>query len=277
MSDFVLILGATSSIARHSAAAFARRGRPLFLAARNSTELERMAADLRIRYGVAVACAHFDAEDYASHEPFFAEVLERTDGLAGVLLAFGHLGEQEQSARDFTACEQTIARNFTGAVSILNLCANYFERRARGDMGKAGEAGGTGKSGEGAGAQSVRPRDGGRAFIVAVSSVAGDVGRQSNYIYGAAKGGLNVYLQGLRNRLHAAGARVVTVKPGFVDTPMIYGRHGLFLVARPEDVGERVARSALRGAEVVYVPGFWRFVMLALRLTPEALRKRLKL
>jgi decaprenylphospho-beta-D-erythro-pentofuranosid-2-ulose 2-reductase len=265
MSDFVLILGATSSIARHTAAAFARRGHPLFLAARSAFELDRMAADLRIRYNVTVACAPFDAEDYAAHAPFFAEVVKRSGGLAGVVLAFGYLGEQEQAARDFAACEPIISRNFTGAVSILNLCAAYFEQSGRGEEG-AGEAGAREVAGK---------KDGG--FILAVTSVAGDVGRQSNYLYGAAKGGLNIYLQGLRNRLHAAGVRVVTIKPGFVDTPMIFGRPGLFLVARPEAVGERIARAARRGGEVVYVPGFWRFVMLALRLAPEALRKRLKL
>jgi short-subunit dehydrogenase len=260
MSDFVLILGATSAIARHAAAGLARRGRPLFLAARNISELERMAADLRIRYGVAVACDTFDAEDYAAHPAFFAEVLKRSDGLTGVVLAFGYLGEQQQAARDFAACQPIIARNFTGAVSILNLCADYFEQKEKGEAAK-GEKGRTESS----------------DFIVAVTSVAGDVGRQSNYLYGAAKGGLNLYLQGLRNRLHAAGVRVVTVKPGFVDTPMTYGRPGMFLVASPEEVGERVARAAERGAETVYVPGFWCFVMLALRLTPERLRKRLRL
>jgi len=289
MSDFVLILGATSSIARHVAAAFARRGRPLFLAARDAAELDRMAADLRIRYEVSVACAPFDAEDYAAHPHFFSEVLERTDGLAGVVLAFGYLGEQESAARDFAACQPILARNFTGAVSILNLCAEYFERRARG-AGAAAEKfvdvtgeGGRGQRGERAerGERGERGGRDGRAarggFIVAVSSVAGDVGRQSNYLYGAAKGGLNVYLQGLRNRLFASGVRVVTIKPGFVDTPMIYGRPGLFLVARPEGVGERIAAAALRGPEVLYVPAFWRFVMLALRLLPDGLRKRLRL
>jgi short-subunit dehydrogenase len=246
MGDFVLILGATSSIARHAAAALARRGRPLFLAARDAVELERMAADLRIRYGASIACEPFDAEDYDNHGAFFEEVLKRSGGLAGVVLTFGYLGEQERAARDFRECERVIARNFTGAVSVLNLCADYLESRRGG-------------------------------FVVAVSSVAGDVGRQSNYLYGAAKAGLNVYLQGLRNRLHLSGVRVVTIKPGFVDTPMTFGRPRLFLVASPRTVGERIARAAERGNEVVYVPWFWHPVMLTLRLLPERLRKRMKL
>jgi decaprenylphospho-beta-D-erythro-pentofuranosid-2-ulose 2-reductase len=246
MPEAVLILGATSAIARHVAASFAARGRPVFLAGRNVAEVERLAADLRIRYGVEAAFGRFEAEDYEGHHEFLRGVVRRMGDLEGVVLAFGYLGEQEAAEKEMEETFRVIDRNFTGAVSILNQCAGFFETRRGG-------------------------------FVVAVSSVAGDVGRQSNYLYGAAKGGLNVYLQGLRARLYGAGVRVVTVKPGFVDTPMTYGRPKLFLVASPREVGERIARAAERGGDVVYVPWFWRFIMLALKLTPEAVRKRLKL
>lgn len=246
MPEPVLILGATSAIARHVAAAFAARGHALFLAGRNVPEVERLAGDLRIRYNVATASGRFDAEDYEGHREFLREVVRRMGDVEGVVLAFGYLGEQEAAQKELEETFRVIDRNFTGAVSILNHCADFFETRRGG-------------------------------FIVAVSSVAGDVGRQSNYLYGAAKGGLNVYLQGLRARLFRAGVRVLTVKPGFVDTPMTFGRPGLFLVASPAEVGEKIVRALGRGSEVAYVPWFWRFVMLALKVTPESLRKRLKL
>jgi short-subunit dehydrogenase len=246
MPEAVLILGATSAIARHVAASFAARGHALFLAGRNLAEAERLAADLRIRHNVETAAGRFDAEDYEGHRDFVKGVVRRMGDLEGVVVAFGYLGEQEAAEKDYEETFRVIDRNFTSAVSVLNHCAEFFETRRAG-------------------------------FIVAISSVAGDVGRRSNYLYGAAKGGLNVYLQGLRARLFHAGVRVLTVKPGFVDTPMTFGRPKLFLVASPAEVGEKIVRALLRGADVAYVPWFWRFVMLAIKLTPERLRKRLQL
>ena len=246
MKEPVLILGATSAIARHVAAAFARHGHALFLAGRDAAEIERLVQDLQLRFEVDVAGGNFDAEDYASHAGFLHEVLERMGELHGVVVAFGYLGKQEQAMHDFAECERIIARNFTGAVSILNHCADHLERRRAG-------------------------------FIIGLSSVAGDLGRQSNYLYGSAKAGFSVYLQGLRNRLSFAGVRVLTVKPGFVDTPMTFGLPRLFLVASPEKVGHAIVQALRRGREVVYLPWFWRWVMLLLKLMPDRFRKRLRL
>ena len=245
MSESVLILGATSAIARGTAAAFAARGAALYLAARDLDELQRSAADLRLRYGVEVHYGRFDAEATATHAEFFQSVLEAMPDISGVVLAFGYLGDQ-QAARDFNVGAKVIASNFTGAASILSLCANYFEPLQRG-------------------------------FIVGISSVAGDRGRQSNYVYGAAKGALGLYLQGLRNRLFASGVRVITVKPGFVDTAMTFGLPGLFLVASPQDIGARIVRALDKSADVVYLPWFWRYIMLIIQHIPEPIFKRLKL
>jgi short-subunit dehydrogenase len=246
MKEPVLILGATSAIARHLAGAFARRGHALFLAGRDAAEIQHLVQDLRLRFRVEVAGGEFDAENYASHSEFLRQVLERTGELHGVVAAFGYLGDQERAAREFAEAERIIARNFTGAVSILNHCAEYFEQRRAG-------------------------------FIIGISSVAGELGRQSNYVYGSAKAGFSVYLEGLRNRLFFAGIRVLTVKPGFVDTPMTFGLPRLFLVASPEQVSEGIVRALERGNEVVFLPWFWRWVMLALKLMPDKIRKRLKL
>jgi decaprenylphospho-beta-D-erythro-pentofuranosid-2-ulose 2-reductase len=243
----VLLLGATSGIGRHIAAAFARRGHDLLVTGRDAEEAERVAADLELRHGVSALAGAFDARDTGSHADFFRHALEAADGrLVGAVIAFGLLGEQEASERDFEEARTVIDVNFTGAVSILTLLAGHL----------AGQ------------------RDG---FIVAISSVAGDRGRQSNYTYGSAKGALAIYLQGLRNRLHRSGVRVVTVKPGFVDTGMTYGLPGMFLMGSPARAGEAVARAVERGRDVVYIPWFWRWVMLIIRLVPERVFKRLRL
>ena len=245
MSESVLILGATSAIARATATAFAARGDALYLAARDLDELQRSAADLRLRYGVEVRYGLFDAEATETHEAFFQSVIAAMPNLSGVVLAFGYLGDQ-QAARDFSVGAKVIAANFTGAASMLSLCADYFEPLQRG-------------------------------FIIGISSVAGDRGRQSNYVYGAAKGALSLYLQGLRNRLFASGVRVITIKPGFVDTAMTFGLPGLFLVASPQDIGACIVRALGKSADVVYLPWFWRYIMLIIQHIPEPIFKRMKL
>ena len=245
MSEAILVLGATSAIARATAATFAARGYTLYLAARDLDELQRIAADLRLRHGVEVNFCFFDAEAIETHEAFFKSVVASMPGLSGVVLAFGYLGEQN-ATRDFAVGEKVIAINFTGAASILSHCANYFEQLKRG-------------------------------FIIGITSVAGDRGRQSNYLYGAAKGALSLYLQGLRNRLFASGVRVITIKPGFVDTAMTFGMPGLFLVASPQMIAERIVATLGKSADVVYLPWFWRYIMLIIKHIPEPIFKRMKL
>lgn len=245
MSKPVLILGATSAIARATAGAFAARGNDIYLAGRDMDELPRLAADLKVRHGVEVRYGSFDAEATATHGSFLQHVIDEMSGLGGVVLAFGYLGDQ-LAARDFSVGAKIINSNFTGAASILSECANYFEPL---------------KSG----------------FIIGISSVAGDRGRQSNYVYGAAKGALSLYLQGLRNRLFHSGVRVITVKPGFVDTAMTFGLPGMFLVASPKSIGERIALAPDKSADVLYLPWFWRYIMLIIMHIPEPIFKRLKM
>lgn len=243
----VLILGATSGIARAVAAEFAAHGYDQILVGRNRQELEAVAADLAVRYQVKTEVLLLDILDFDEHERVLGPCLAAAgQELAGALLFFGYLGDQARAERDFQEARRIIDTNFTACVSILNLLANHFQARRSG-------------------------------FICAVSSVAGDRGRQSNYIYGAAKGGLSVYLQGLRNRLHRANVRVITVKPGFVDTPMTYGRQGMFLVASPKSVARGIYRAVERGTDVAYLPWFWRPIMFVIRSIPEPVFKRLRL
>jgi decaprenylphospho-beta-D-erythro-pentofuranosid-2-ulose 2-reductase len=245
----VLILGATSAIARALAAEFARAGSALILAGRDMEELERSAADLRLRHGVDAAVEPFDALDFDSHPAFFRSCTARVRGEAdefGVVLCHGYLPDQRQAASDAAVARRVIDTNYTSAVSVLNLAADHLEQRRGG-------------------------------FICGLSSVAGDRGRQSNYLYGSSKAALSTYLQGLRNRLSRAGVRVVTVKPGFVDTKMTFGLPGMFLVATPERVAKDISRAIRRGRSVVYTPWFWRPIMLIIRTIPEFIFKRMKL
>jgi len=245
MKKAVLILGATSAIARATAAAFASQGASLYLASRDEEELRRISSDLQLRYGAEVHYGLFDAKATDTHEAFFLSVISVFPDLSGVVLAFGYLGDQS-AAQDFKEAAKIVTSNYTGAVSILGYCANHFESQRAG-------------------------------FIVGIASVAGDRGRQSNYVYGSAKGALSLYLQGLRNRLHASGVRVITIKPGFVDTAMTFGLPGLFLVASPQSIGKGIVAALGKSTDVVYLPWFWRYIMLIIRCIPEFIFKRMKL
>jgi decaprenylphospho-beta-D-erythro-pentofuranosid-2-ulose 2-reductase len=243
----VLVAGATSSIARHVAAALARRGYDLCLAGRDLEEVKRVASDISIRYQVNVAAVFFEASNAASHAGVLEQIMhEGAAELVGAVLCFGVLGEQSVAEVDFPYAREIITVNLTAAVALLTPLGAYFEGRGKG-------------------------------FIGAISSVAGDRGRQSNYVYGAAKGGLAIYLQGMRQRLAKAGVTVTTIKPGFVDTKMTFGLPGMFLVAKPEDVGEAIAAATIRGKTIVYVPGFWRWIMLIIKCIPERVFVKLKL
>lgn len=246
MSGAYLILGATSAIARATARELAAGGHALTLAGRDLAELQRDAADLRLRYGVAVFVTPFDAEDFTHHGDFLTQVVAQGGGLEGVVLAFGYLGEQSRAAEELSETLAILQRNYVGAVSILNRCAAYLAEQGTGN-------------------------------IIAISSVAGDRGRQSNYIYGSAKGGLSVYLQGLRNAMFHRGVHVMTVKPGFVDTAMTYGMPGLFLVASPQAVAQKILQALGKKRNEIYVPWFWRWIMLIIRHVPESIFKRLKM
>jgi short-subunit dehydrogenase len=243
----VLILGATSSIGKAIAHQFAQAGHPIILAARDESEIRRDAADLALRYGVAASTREFDATDFPSHRAFVDTCLG-ADGapLEGVVLCHGYMAEQDDAAKDFDLARRMIDTNYTSAVSVLNPIADHLARLGRG-------------------------------FVCAVSSVAGDRGRGSNYLYGSTKAALSTYLQGLRNRLSRSGVDVVTVKPGFVDTAMTFGRPGMFLVATPQKVGRDVFRAVRRGRSEVYTPWFWRGIMAIIKSIPEPVFKRMKL
>lgn len=243
----VVVIGATSAMARATAIELAQQGYAVLLAARDMEENERIATDLRIRCGSPAVALPFQALDIESHPAFVQTCRDVLGGaLEGVVVCLGALEPEEDLRRDFARARYILDVNFTAAVSIMDAFALHFEQRRSG-------------------------------FIAAISSVAGDRGRQSNYHYGAAKAGLSAYLQGLRNRLFHAGVSVVTIKPGFVDTKMTFGLPGLVMLASAETAGKAIAAAIHKRKPVAYVPWFWRYIMLIITHIPETIFKRLKL
>jgi decaprenylphospho-beta-D-erythro-pentofuranosid-2-ulose 2-reductase len=221
----------------------------LVLAGRDAEEMELIAVDLRIRHQVRTAWLRYEATDFKHHPKFFADCNAAIGGaISGVVLCQGTMTDQAESESDFTQCRLMIEVNYTAAVSLLNLAAAHLAARGAG-------------------------------FICALSSVAGDRGRQSNFIYGSTKAALTTYLQGLRNRLHSNGVAVITVKPGFVDTAMTWGllNPKSPLTAQPDQVAAVIERAILRRRNVVYVPWFWRIIMAIIKAIPEPIFKRMKL
>ncbi|MBM7571360.1 SDR family oxidoreductase [Aquibacillus albus] len=242
----ILVLGANATIAQATVRKLAANGKhnQFILTSRDTSQLEVLKSDIEIRHQVDVSLKQFDALDFESHQVFFDEVVQEAGTLDGVLLMYGAMEDQKQAEHSFALARTMIDVNYTSAVSILNIAANYFEAQRSG-------------------------------FICAVSSVAGDRGRKSNYIYGSTKAGLSVYLQGLRNRLHESGVHVLTIKPGMVDTKMTYGVvEPTPLLADPDKVAQDIEAGIVKRREVVYTPWFWLIIMTIIKLLPEKIFKR---
>ncbi|MDP2795454.1 MAG: SDR family oxidoreductase [Sulfurisoma sp.] len=243
----IVIIGATSAIAHAAARLWAGQGAALFLVGRNPGRLEANAADLRVRGAASVVVHAMDATDDAAHAPMLAAAIAALGGIDVALIAHGTLPDQRQCETDLVRLRAEIDTNGVSVCLLSQLFANQF----------AGQGGGT---------------------LAVIGSVAGDRGRQSNYVYGAAKGMVARFLEGLRNRLAKSGVRVLLIKPGFVDTPMTaaFDKKGL-LWAQPEAVAAGMLKAIAGGKDVVYLPGFWRVIMLVIRHVPERLFKRLSL
>jgi decaprenylphospho-beta-D-erythro-pentofuranosid-2-ulose 2-reductase len=239
-SNRVVILGALSAIAMAAARLYAKEGAALTLVARNPERLEALAADLKARGAVQVEIAAMDLEAEAPNAAeHLASWSARMDGLDHVHLVYGYLGTQEKASADRAELARITASNYTSAIHWSEATANILRKQKHGSL-------------------------------VAVSSVAGDRGRQSNYAYGAAKGGIALFVQGIAHSLAGTGARAVAVKPGFVDTPMTDGlKKGGPLWASAEQVGRVIRRAADKGGPIQYAPGKWRLVMLIVRSVPS--------
>lgn len=247
MSRCIIIFGATSTICRQAAIELVKPNDRVCLAARDFLELSRIAADLRIRNcPELVITRQFDAGDFDNHQATVEEINQSLGGMDIVLVGTGTLGDQVAARSSIPAIREIINSNFVGIATVLAPVANIMEKK---------------KSGQ----------------IAVLTSVAGDRGRQSNYIYGSAKSGISAYLSGLRNRLHTQGVSVTTIKLGFVDTKMIAGMNQTFLMASPQRVAKTIAITLERKDGIAYIPWFWRYIMLIITHMPESIFKRLTL
>jgi short-subunit dehydrogenase len=242
----VFIVGGTSAIAGETAKAYAETGARLFLTGRNPDRLSSVADDLRVRGAAQVETGILDVRDLSRHREVIEAAIARLGGLDVALIAHGTLPDQAGCQQRVADTVEALHVNFTATIALLTELANYFEDQRGG-------------------------------VIAVITSVAGDRGRQSNYVYGAAKGGVERFLQGLRNRLYRSGVAVVTIKPGFVATPMTAAMRKNALYASPRRVGRAIYRAIERRRDVIYIPWFWRPLMAAIRTVPERIFKRLHL
>lgn len=234
--SYVLIIGAKSDMAKAIAKVYAQNGYDLYLGARNIIELETFSNDISIRTGQDIKLLELDVLDYDNHQSFYDQLEEKP---YGVISTVGYLGDQKKAQTSFNEAKKIIDTNYTGVVSLFNIIANDFEVRGSG-------------------------------FMVGISSVAGDRGRKSNYIYGSAKAALTAYLSGLRNRLNDSGINVLTVKPGFVNTKMTKDMDlPEKLTAQPEDVAQNIFEAQQKGKNVIYTKWIWKWVMSIIKMIPE--------
>jgi decaprenylphospho-beta-D-erythro-pentofuranosid-2-ulose 2-reductase len=237
----ILVLGATSVIAREVVQIHAERGDRLHLVGRNRDKLAAVVARMA-NTKTTHAAADFALLD--ENETVVSDSIATLGGLDRVLIAHGNVGDQLASERSFGEADDILRTNFTSVVSLLIPLANYFERERAGRIG-------------------------------VITSVAGDRGRPRNYTYGAAKGALNVFLQGMRSRLYLAGVKVTTLKLGPVDTPMTETHKKTVLFGKPKSVARDIVDAMDRGVAEAYVPSFWGAIMPLVRNTPEGLFQKL--
>lgn len=242
-----LVLGATSGIAEATCRIWAAQGANLFLVGRSADKVQAVAADLRVRGAAYVDTAIVDLDDLSLHADLMARAITSLGGLDVAYFAVGILGEQPQAETDAAHAEQIIHTNLTAPVSMLTWLANFCVKQGHGTL-------------------------------AVLSSVAGDRGRKSNYVYGASKAGLTAFVDGLRNRVDREGVHVLTIKPGPVKTSMTTGMKGSEKFADPNKVAKTIADAIAAGkGGILYVPGIWWPIMTVIKAIPDSIFRKLNL
>ncbi len=241
---YLLIVGGNSDIGKALASTYAQAGYNLYLACRNTSSIATFSSDISLRNNVSVEALQLDVLDFDSHSSFYQNLEVKPEG---IITCVGYLDDQLVSQDSWSESLKSIQTNLTGLVSLMNIVASDFEKR---------------KSG----------------FIVGISSVAGDRGRASNYIYGSAKSAFSTYLSGLRNRLSQSNVHVMTVKPGFVFTKMTaHLPLPKLLTAQPKDIANDLFTAQKKQKNTLYTKWFWKTIMLIIKYIPEGVFKKLKL
>jgi short-subunit dehydrogenase len=242
----ILVLGATSGIAEATCRVWATQGASLFLVARNADKLAAVAADLRARGAAFVDTAVADLDDTEQHAALLSHAVNSLQGLDVAYLAHGVLGDQTRAEQDFNTAAHILHTNLMAPVSLVTWLANYFVQRRNG-------------------------------VIAVLSSVAGDRGRKSNYVYGSSKAGLSAFLAGLRNRIDREGVTVLTIKPGPTKTAMTAGMKGSEKFADVNAVAKSIVKAIDNRQDNLYVPFQWQPIMFVIRHIPESIFKKLNL
>jgi decaprenylphospho-beta-D-erythro-pentofuranosid-2-ulose 2-reductase len=243
----ILIVGATSAIATACARIWAREGSCLFLVARDAERLAQSAADLSTRGAVDVQTFLLDVNELDRHAGMLEAALAALRQLDIVLIAHGTLPVQEACSRDADLAIREFATNGASVLGLLTRIANILEAQRNG-------------------------------CLAVITSVAGDRGRPSNYLYGSAKAAVSTFCEGLRARLFPSGVHVMDIRPGFVATPMTAGLPlPSLLVVQPDTVARRIVAGIARRRDVLYAPAFWALIMLAVRSVPGFIFKRMRL
>lgn len=239
----ILVIGGTSEIAVCATEEFGKNGFQIDLASRNIENQKVIASDLSIRLNTTVNTYKLDVSDEDSFLTLWNSYKEFPDV---VLIAVGMLGEQEKAAYDYKFAEKIVNTNFNYLIPIITIISNDFEKQNKGSL-------------------------------IVISSVAGDRGRRSNYVYGSAKAALTAFLSGLRARLSTTKVKILTVKPGIVDTKMITGTNSpKLLTADPRKVGKDIYKAYVKGKDAIYTPKYWKYIMMVVKLLPEFIFKRTK-
>ncbi len=242
----ILVLGATSGIAEATARLWAAQGHHLYLVARNPEKLAMVAADLRTRGALSVDTAVADLDDTSKHPDLLAHAINTLTGLDIALLAHGILGAQPAAEQDFNHAANILHTNLLAPISLLTWLANFCAQRHSGTL-------------------------------AVLSSVAGDRGRKSNYLYGASKAGLSAFLGGLRNRVDREGVTVLNIKPGPVRTAMTANMKGSNKFADPNKVAQAIVAAINKRQDNLYTPFQWQPIMFVIRHIPERVFKKLNL